>query len=69
MREVRDGHFNIKNPACYVYPKENDCSPGDHFREDQLEAMENFVSYRPFVFKISTAQKARECIDLTSGLR
>ena len=64
VREVRDGHFNIKNPACYVYPKENGCTPGDHFREDQIEAMENFVSYRPFAFKISSAQKAANTLTL-----
>ncbi len=64
VRDVQDGHFNIKNPACYVYPKENDCSPGDHFREDQIEAMENFVSYRPFAFKISTAQKAANALTI-----
>ena len=62
VREVRDGHFNIKNPACYVYPKENRCSPGDHFREDQIEAMENFVRYKPFAFNISSAQKAANAL-------
>ena len=62
VREVRNGHFNIKNPACYVYPKENDCSPGDHFRETQREEMEKFVSYRPFAFKISTAQRAANAL-------
>jgi len=64
VREVRDGHFNIKNPACYVYPKENDCSPGDHFRESQRDEMEKFVSYRPFAFKISTSQKAANALTL-----
>jgi hypothetical protein len=62
VREVRDDHFNIKNPACYVYPKENECSPGDHFRETQREEMEKFVSYRPFAFNISTAQKAANAL-------
>jgi len=64
VRDLQDGHFNAKNPACYVYPKENNCSPGDHFREDQAEAMENFVSYRPFAFKISAAQKAANALTL-----
>lgn len=64
VRDVRDGHYNIKNPACYVYPKENNCSPGDHFRETQREEMEKFVSYRPFAFNISTAQKAANALTL-----
>ena len=62
--EVRDGHFTMKNPACYVYPHENDCSPGNHFRETQREEMEKFVSYRPFAFKISAAQKAANALTL-----
>ncbi len=57
VRDVRDGHYNIKNPACYVYPRENYCEPGDHFRVDQKTEMENFIAYRPFHFEISTAQK------------
>ena len=64
VQDIRDGQFNIKNPACYVYPKENDCSPGDHFREDQIEAMESFVSYRPFAFNTSSAQKAANALTL-----
>jgi hypothetical protein len=57
VRDVRDGHYNIKNPACYVFPRENHCEPGDHFRVDQKAEMEDFIAYRPFHFEISTAQK------------
>ncbi len=52
-----DGLLNIKNPACYVYPKENSCSPGDHFRADQMEEARAFVSYKNFPFKIPVRQK------------
>jgi len=64
VREARDGHFNIKNPACYVYPKENECRPGDHFRETEREDMEKFVSYRPFTFNMSATQKAANALTL-----
>jgi hypothetical protein len=53
----RDGYLNIKNPACYVYPNENNCKPGDRFRVDQLEQVKAFIDYRPFAFNISTGQK------------
>lgn len=54
---ARDGLLNLKNPACYVYPEENNCKPGDHFRSDQLEEARKFVNYKPFAFNFSAAQK------------
>ncbi len=53
----RDGFLNLKNPACYVYPKENNCKPGDLFRADQKLEATQFVNFRPFAFKISKAQE------------
>ncbi|MBW1862530.1 MAG: hypothetical protein JRJ02_09175 [Deltaproteobacteria bacterium] len=32
-----DGYLNLKNPACYIFPNENNCMPGDHFTIDQKE--------------------------------
>jgi hypothetical protein len=52
----RNGFLNIRNPACYVFPKENGCQPGDRFRSDQYADAEAFVSYRPFPFRKSTTQ-------------
>lgn len=46
--EVTDGYFNIKNPACNTWPKENNCSPGEHFRVDQREWVEKFIRYEPY---------------------
>lgn len=54
---VHDGFLNLKNPACYVYPEENDCQPGDRFRADQLEQAKAFIDHRPFSFKLSEGQK------------
>jgi hypothetical protein len=54
--ETTDGHFNVKNPACHVFPRENGCSPGDHFLLAQREDVERFVTYRPFPFEVSAAQ-------------
>jgi hypothetical protein len=64
VRAVTDGRYNMKNPACYVYPKENGCSPGDHFRTDQALALESFVAYRPFEFKVSLAQRVANLVTL-----
>jgi hypothetical protein len=43
-------NINMKNPACYVFPEENGCRPGDHFRTDQIEEARKFVSYQEFEF-------------------
>jgi hypothetical protein len=54
--QSRDGFLNLKNPACYVFPRENGCRPGDRFRADQLEQARKFVAYRPFEFAMPRRQ-------------
>lgn len=55
--EERDGLLNIKNPACYLFPKQNRCTPGDHFTAAQLGEAQTFANYKPYLFEFSTAQK------------
>lgn len=62
--EITDNHFNIKNPSCYVFPKENNCQPGDHFKADQRIEAEKFLQYKPFSFKKSNLQKIADAINL-----
>jgi len=62
------GVFNLKNPACYLYPQENNCYPGDHFRIDQRHEAEDFISFRPFTYHLSTCQKAANLLSLFSLL-
>lgn len=50
------GRLNFKNPACYVYPRENGCRPGDHFRTDEIETLKAFVDYRPIPFAVPARQ-------------
>ncbi|MBT4161474.1 MAG: hypothetical protein HOE54_09220, partial [Gammaproteobacteria bacterium] len=52
----QEGVFNLKNPACYVFPDENNCAVGDHFRLDQRDRLTKFINYRPFEFAISSTQ-------------
>ncbi len=63
-----NGLLNIKNPACYLYPEENQCEPGDHFRADQKADAENFINFRPFHYEISSSQKIANTINLISLL-
>ena len=63
-----DGHINIKNPACYLFPNENQCKPGDHFTPDQKTDAEAFVQYKPYPIKFSSAQHIANTISLIAGL-
>jgi hypothetical protein len=62
-----DGYLNIKNPACYVFPIENRCAPGDHFRVEDRKQAEAFVTYAPFDFIKSRTQQAADILTI-SGL-
>jgi hypothetical protein len=66
MQVNPDGFLNIKNPAGYVFPKENGIEPGDHFRADEAEKADRFRRYRDFPFKISSAQKFANSVTLFS---
>jgi hypothetical protein len=58
--EVQHGRLNVKNPSCYVFPQANNCSPGDHFKIEQLAEAETFLGYKPFDFEKSSRQKAAD---------
>jgi hypothetical protein len=44
------GTINLKNPACYVFPDENQCAPGDHFSAGESAKVELFRHYKPYEF-------------------
>ncbi len=50
-------YLNMRNPACYVYPKANNCKPGDNFLVSQKDELEKFISYKSYDFKMSFVQK------------
>ncbi len=66
VMRILEGVFNLKNPACYVYPQANGCRPGDHFSVAQQEAAEAFVHYRPFPFRMPVWQEAANRINLAT---
>lgn len=57
-------HFNLKNPACYVFPAANQCTPGDHFLSAQRESVLRFAAYRDWPFEISAAQQLAEAVSV-----
>lgn len=64
ITDETDGALNLKNPACYLWPAENRCAPGDHFRTSQRDAMLRFAARRPFAFEMSTAQRVANVVTL-----
>jgi hypothetical protein len=66
MQVNADGFLNLKNPAGYVFPKENNIEPGDHFKVTEAEKAERFRKYREFPFKFSASQKFANAVTLCS---
>jgi hypothetical protein len=62
--EVSDGMLNLKNPACYVFPRENACAPGDHFRAAQAEDARALLEYRPLAFVAPVRQRIANLVSL-----
>lgn len=56
--------FNMKNPACFVFPKENHCKVGDHFPVSRRSDLERFANYGRFPFEKSARQKFADVISL-----
>lgn len=63
--KLADNHFNMKNPACYVFPKENNCFPGEHFKINDRKNLTRFINYESFNFKQSQFQKIANTISLS----
>ena len=64
--EVRGGTLNIKNPACFIYPAENDCRPGDHYPAARRNEAEAFTGYRPIPFAMPFTQRVANWINLAA---
>ena len=60
--QARGGRLNIVNPACYVYPEENNCKPGDLFKTGQKSVLKQLINRQPMPAKISLARRISEWI-------
>jgi hypothetical protein len=52
----RDGFFNLYHPACFQYPEENNCFPGERIAVSDRSNFEKFVMGEHTTWKISRAQ-------------
>ena len=65
-KSVIEDKLNFLNPSCFIFPKENNCMPGDMFKKTQINELENFLNYKTFKFKLSKLQKIFNYISLIS---
>ena len=55
---------HLRNPACYIYGKDNACFPGKGFTLSEDE--KRFSEYRPFQFVLPGWQKLADTVSLFS---
>lgn len=55
-----DQAFNLVNPACYVYPAENHCRPGDRILASDASDMRAMLRYEPTSWQTSELQAAAQ---------
>ena len=65
-KKIYKDDLNFFNPSCFIFPKENNCIPGDMFKKNQINELENFLNYKTFKFKLSNLQKKFNYISLIS---
>jgi hypothetical protein len=66
--EVRSGSFNLLNPVCLQYPKENNCHPGDRIAVTDRENFERFRSGESTTWRLSRTQHISDFISLATFL-
>jgi hypothetical protein len=62
VMEIRDGAYNMTNPAGFVFPAENGIRPFDLFREDQKVELDVFLSHRQPDLELSGWQKTTNAV-------
>ena len=65
-KSIVEDKLNFLNPSCFMFPKENNCLPGDMFKKSQINELENFLNYKTFKFKLSKLQKVFNYVSLIS---
>jgi hypothetical protein len=68
VMELKNGAYGLINPACYVYPAENNCVPGDRFTEAQKMSMLKFTQREGFDSKVSNNRIIAEYLAAISAL-
>ena len=62
--ENSKNELNFNNPACYVYPEENECRVGDRFKSSQRDLLKRLASRQPIYFNFSRLREWSNIISL-----
>ncbi len=65
VKQLNNGEYNFKNPACYTFPEANNCKAGDHFLASQKQQLDDFLHYKPYQFNLPNYQKALNWLSLS----
>lgn len=68
VNAVTNGHLNLKNPVCYVFPKANSCIPGEQFSIASSEQADKFASYKKYDFALPGMQIVMDYLSLSGIL-
>ena len=52
----KNDDFMFFNPSCFLFPEENNCSPGDLFKISEKEKLIKFTTFNKFDFKKNKLQ-------------
>ncbi|MBT4240753.1 hypothetical protein HOD71_02545, partial [Candidatus Peribacteria bacterium] len=66
VTKVTDEKFNLHNPACFIYPEENDCEVGDRISIYDSENFFRFIESKSVTWKTSLIQRVSNWISLVS---
>jgi hypothetical protein len=64
--KIQNGKYNMFNPVCFLFPKENNCLPGERLNISEKDNFEKLINYKPIKFNISLVQKIANNINLFS---
>ena len=59
-----EGSFNLLNPACFQYPEENFCKPGDRIATSDRENFENFRKGKSVSWNLSRLQMVSDWVSV-----
>lgn len=57
-------NYNLFNPSCFIFPKENYCKIGDLFDSNEEKKVNDFLNFKKIDFNIAKAQKLSNFISL-----
>jgi len=61
-------NYNLFNPSCFLFPKENYCKIGDLFNSNDNKRVSDFLNYKSIDFNISKVQKISNFISMITFL-